>query len=82
MQIKVLLFGPQAQLAGKSAVTLDLPDDDATASRVLATLGEYAAPLAPTLASSRLAINHAYAQPGDAVTEQDEIALIGMVSGG
>lgn len=82
MKIKVLLFGPQARLAGESAVTLELPADDATASRVLATLGDQSAPLAPTLANSRLAINHAYARPGDAVTEHDEVALIGMVSGG
>ena len=82
MRIEVLLFGPQAELAQAERVAVQIDSPDATAGQVLMELSVAAPALAPSLESSRLAVNHAYAASGDAIVSGDEVALIGMVSGG
>ena len=79
--ITVRLFGPQARLAGaeKCAVTVPVP---VTAADVLAGLGEAYPALRPSLAASRLAVNHEYVAGSFSVRPDDEVALIGLVSGG
>ncbi|MEO0476670.1 MAG: MoaD/ThiS family protein [Planctomycetota bacterium] len=81
MQIDILLFGPQAKLAQHDRVTLEL-DHASTVADALSALGEHVPELAPSLGVSRLAVNHEYAQMDDLLSEGDEVALIGMVSGG
>jgi MoaE-MoaD fusion protein len=81
MQVRVLLFGPESTALGRDSVTIDLPagaDCKALNHRLAA---EYPA-LAPFLPASRLAVNHEFARPEQPVTPDDEIALIGLVSGG
>lgn len=81
MQIDILLFGPQASIAQADRVTVELGHAP-TVSDALSVLGEHLPELVPTLDVSRLAVNHEYAQAEDQLSEGDEIALIGMVSGG
>lgn len=81
MQIEILLFGPQAKLAQHDCVTIELAEAS-TVADALAALGERVPELASSLSISRLAVNHEYAQEDDLLIEGDEVALIGMVSGG
>lgn len=82
MLIDVLLFGPQAAIANRDRVTVEIADGSATTASVMEALRHTLPKLAPTLDQSRLAVNHAYAGTNDVVSESDEVALIGMVSGG
>ena len=82
MQVKVKLFGPQAQRVGRRHVRVELADDDATCAALRRALHEAAPQLADTLADSRFAVNHEYADESRTIRADDEVALIGMVSGG
>lgn len=82
MTITVLLFGPQAQSVGASRVQVEVAADSATAGGVLERLPSVAPSLAASIGASRLAINHEFAEPATPVAPGDEVALIGMVSGG
>ena len=82
MTVTVLLFGPQAQLAGHREIAVDVPGDVATVGAVLAALGEAAGELRDSLRTSRLAVNHEFATEETVINPGDEVALIGMVSGG
>lgn len=81
IRVSVKLFGPQAILVGSDRVELAMPGE-ATCEDLMRALADAAPALAKTLPTSRIAINHAYAENQDAVREGDEVALIGMVSGG
>lgn len=79
---RIMLFGPQARLAGKSELSITLPGETATPSMMMESIAKQAQALAESLPASRLAVNHSYVGPDDSITPGDEIALIGMVSGG
>ena len=78
-QFAVKIFGPQAQLAGVRTLQVEA---DPNVAAILEALAAASPALAPSLASSRLAVNHGYAAPEDTVKPEDELALIGMISGG
>ena len=82
MQIEVLLFGPQAAMAQRDRVTLEVADPRPTTAAVKQALRDALPQLAPSLDQSRLAVNCAYVGEDEQVDAADEIALIGMVSGG
>jgi len=82
MRINVLLFGPQAEMAKANILTVEVETDRASVGSVMAALGVAAPGLGPSLPNSRLAVNHTYAASDDVLSESDEVALIGMVSGG
>ena len=82
MKITVLLFGPQARRVGRRDVVIECPGDSATGAQLRAALANAAPALADTLPASRLAVNHAYIGEEDPIHPGDEVALIGMVSGG
>jgi molybdopterin converting factor small subunit len=83
MKIRVKLFGPLADAADAALVEVDLPDDQvADAATVLRCLGASHPRLVPALSGARLAVNHRFALSHERVSESDELALIGMVSGG
>lgn len=81
MEVRVLLFGPQADAAGRAHVAVTLPDD-ATCADLRSRLAEAAPTLAPSLDASRFAVNSEFADESTRLSETDEIALIGLVSGG
>ena len=81
MQVEVLLFGPQAAIVGAERAVVDVVDD-ATAADVLRELAHRAPGLEESLRTSRLAVNHEFAAADQPIATGDEVALIGMVSGG
>lgn len=81
MTLNVLLFGPLADAAGARAIAVDV----AEGSDVACVLGQLHAAyprLRSLLGASRLAVNSAFAALNTPVQASDELALIGMVSGG
>lgn len=82
MELMVRLFGPQAVLVGSRALTVTLPAEQATVSELRGALREQAPLLRPSLESSRIAVNSEFAADADCVRSGDEVALVGMVSGG
>ena len=82
MLIDVLLFGPQAELAQTQRVSVQIDSLEVTVAAVMAELVSAVPALAVSLESSRLAVNHAYACAHETIESEDEVALIGMVSGG
>lgn len=81
MRTRVLLFGPFAAAAGASSVEVEAGASP-TAGEVLASLPRASEALTPLMPGARLAINCAFADPAAIVREGDEVALIGLVSGG
>lgn len=81
MEITVRLFGPEAEVTGRHQVTLNL-GDAATCGQLRAALGGQEPSLAPHLSVCRFAVNHEFVGDEHPVDEQDEVALIGLVSGG
>jgi len=83
--MKLLYFAWLRQRIGLSGEEVDLPEDVNTVEDLIAWLngrgGVYAEALAdPSIV--RVAVNQAYAQPGDPVTDKDEVALFPPVTGG
>jgi molybdopterin converting factor subunit 1 len=81
MEITVRLFGAEADLAGQAQVTINV-DRTATCGDLRRVLAERHPSLAVRLPACRFALNHEFAVDEHPVTEQDEVALIGLVSGG
>ena len=82
MVIRVKLFGPQAQLVGSRQLEVELPGQRATVRQVLSGLQDREPRLAASLPGSRIAVNHVFVAADSPVGADDEVALIGMVSGG
>lgn len=81
MRVQVKLFGPLADVAQTRLVALDVGAQPEV-QQVLQALATHLPGLANHLTHCRLAVNNAFAAPSQVVHEQDELALIGMVSGG
>ena len=81
MEISVRLFHTTADMMGSSRLTLNV-DEPATCGELRQKLAECYPSLAARLPSLRFAVNHEFAADEDPVTAQDEVALIGLVSGG
>jgi len=83
MKLNVLLFGPYADAASRSAAEVVLPGDvSPTADAVKAALAAEHPALRGMLPSAVLAVNHRAVGPGHVVRETDELAIIGLVGGG
>lgn len=81
MDVAVLLFGPAAAAAGSSMVTVRTAPNPTVAS--LTPLLRDACPaIAPMMPSLRFALNGEFALNDALVRQGDEVALIGLVSGG
>jgi len=81
MRISTRLFATYRDLAGTSSVAVELPAGSTVADLILRLRSEVAG-LDRLPASVAVAVNCEYAQPGDPVSEEDEIALIPPVAGG
>lgn len=82
MTIAVKLFGPQAELVGRREVVLEIQDDPVTCGELRRVLSTRCSTLGTSLGSSRLAVNQAFAAESDLIRAGDEVALIGLISGG
>lgn len=83
MRVRVLLFGPERAAAGVGEVRVELPRDGGTCADLRREMMAGAGPgLAAMLPAARFAVNHAFVADAHVLKEGDEVALIGMVSGG
>jgi molybdopterin converting factor subunit 1 len=80
LRLQVLLFASYADAFGAPEVSVELPEG-ATVRELLATVRAMA-PHATLPPQPLIAVNQAYAAPGDLVRAGDEVALIPPVAGG
>lgn len=81
MEVRVLLFGPEAHAAGRRDATLDVAAP-VTCARVKEALARALPMIAGNVSAARLAVNAEFAAPERVIAPGDEVALIGVVSGG
>ncbi|MBZ0172893.1 MAG: MoaD/ThiS family protein [Phycisphaerales bacterium] len=81
MRIEIRLFGEEARAAGANTLAVDL-DAPATCGSLRDAMRTQAPVLASSLGWARLTVNGRYADDKTPIEETDEIALIGLVSGG
>jgi molybdopterin converting factor small subunit len=79
--MEVLLFGAEAKAVGRPSVQVEVPVGS-TCQTIGECLAEAHVALRPFLKSARFAVNSEFAALNRTVREGDEVALIGMVSGG
>ncbi len=77
MKVKVLLFGAEERSVGRSSVDVDVVDAPRARDVLKALVQRW-----PELKRARLAVNHAFVAGDKKISAKDEVALIGMVSGG
>lgn len=77
MKVRVFLFGSEQAKVGRPSVDIEV-NSPVRAREVLQVLGEKW----PELKGARLAVNHAFSTGDEVIGAKDELALIGMVSGG
>jgi molybdopterin converting factor small subunit len=82
VQVTVRLFGQEARAAGRDTVIVPLADAQCTCGHLRAALLAAEPRLAATLPNCRWAVNHAFATETQPIAATDEVALIGLVSGG
>ncbi|GAB4023764.1 MoaD/ThiS family protein [Spirosoma koreense] len=78
--VSVLLFGITRDLTGKTTISVPVREGASVGDLLGQVHQEY-----PALAGIRsllIAVNGEYAEPDQAISQQDEIALIPPVSGG
>lgn len=81
MQVRVLVFGAEALAVGSAAVEVEVPEG-ATIREFRGAVAEQHPALGAAMARVRVARNHAFAGPDEVVGAGDELAIIGLVSGG
>lgn len=81
MEVRVLLFGPEAAVAGCTGVNIHV-EGTCTCATLKQELERTLPALKDRLACARLAVNSEFAAPEQMIGPGDEVALIGMVSGG
>ena len=81
MEVRVLLFGPEAAVAGRSDVCVHI-DGACTCAAVRREIERSVPALKGRLTGARMAVNSEFASPEQTINSGDEVALIGMVSGG
>jgi molybdopterin converting factor small subunit len=81
MSYRVLLFGAEAAAAGARAVELEVAEPEITADALIELLTS-AYPSLSGIPTCRVAVNQRFVDGDAKVTADDEIALVGPVSGG
>jgi len=79
---RVLLFGQEAAACGKSEALLPGDGPALSVADLKTRLARVEPTLVTSLRSARIAVNHAFVNETTMVRPEDEIALIGFVSGG
>lgn len=80
--LRVLVFGAEAALLGKSEVRVPSEVNVRTVADLKTWLAREFPQLASAIPGIRVAINHRFASDAMSIHPADEIALIGRVSGG
>jgi molybdopterin converting factor small subunit len=81
-RLTVLIFGPQAHAIGAASVVVDEVTFPVSVAEIFQQLAIQHDGLRASIKLSRLAINHEFAGDEDMIQADDEVALIGMISGG
>ena len=81
MVVRVLLFGPYADAVGAASVSVTLAGEP-TCAAVREGLARGHPALVGMMTGARFAVNGRFADERGVVREADEVALIGLVSGG
>lgn len=81
MKVRVLLFGPEAAAVSRDIVEIDVPEPT-TCGALREELQTRFPALRPHLGTGRFALNSEFAPMDRPIHEGDEVALIGLVSGG
>ncbi len=82
MRLTVKLFGPQAVQARTRDQVVELPEGQPTIGELRRRLAEVQPALTASLPTSRFAINCEFVGDDAIVRSGDEVALLGMLSGG
>ncbi len=82
MTIRVLLFGPMAQAAGAKQLEVPIDGNAIACSELRKRVVAVCPPLERLLPACRFAVNQQFVTDEHMVQPTDEVALIGMVSGG
>lgn len=82
MTIDVLLFGPAAEAAQTGRLPVPVEGGAVTCAELRQRLATLVPALERLLPASRFAVNHAFVADSHVVRPTDEVALIGLVSGG
>ncbi len=82
MRIEVLLFGAQAEAAGRDRIALSLPSAALKCGDLRDAIHAAAPALGAQLPGVRFAVNHEFVDDEHCIRAGDEVALIGLVSGG
>ncbi len=82
MVIDVQVFGPIRRRLGRSSAAIVLEEASPTCRRLRDALEKCEPGLAAFLPACRLAVNHEFATEEQVIQPGDEVALIGLVSGG
>lgn len=82
MRVVVHLFGAEASALRRDRICIEIPEAMPTCAGLRARLVESEPALADALRTARFAVNHSFAPDSQPIAPGDEVALIGMVSGG
>ena len=82
MDITIRLFGAEADAAGERELRLQVAGESATCADLRGVVADRFPALAELLSQARFAVNHEFAKDQTVVRADDEVALIGAVSGG
>jgi molybdopterin synthase catalytic subunit len=81
MQVRVLYYGMLRDIAGRDAESVELPEGS-RAGDLFALLAERLPRLQDFRGAIAMSVNLEYAEPGAALQDNDEVALVPPVSGG
>ena len=81
MKIKIKLFAALKEIAARNEAILEVPNE-ISCQEILLYLQDEIPALSPILESSLVAVNGAYADKNEYVSEEDEVAILPPVSGG
>jgi len=82
MTVIIKLFGPLSRAAGRSELAVAVEGLRPTCGESRARLASGEPLLAASLPTCRFAINHVFVADDCEIAEGDEVALIGLTSGG
>jgi len=81
VSVQALFFAAYRDLLGTGRLTVELPEG-ATVGDLVRTLRDRGAPWSALPVEPAVAVNRAYATPGEALRAGDEVAFIPPVAGG
>ena len=81
MKVRVRMFGAVAERAGRPETVFEMPEG-ATAGDILGTVADRYPATADVLSHVKVAVNLEMVSPGQALADDDEVALLPPVAGG